>query len=275
MNSMILMVHMELGRSNAGLLRVAGELAERFGANVIGIAGCQQILTAYNDGYVPGDVIVQVHDESKQEIKEAEAEFREGFRENSAGLEWRSTVMSASLAAYVASEARSADLVITGVNSGDMLNAARLINTGELLMQVGRPVLIVPAVATKLSLDHIVIAWNDTREARRAAFDALPLLRLAKHVSVVELAAEGELAEAHGHVKDVGIWLKRHGVVPECQALQSTGEEAVQLNAIAQNHGAGVIVAGAYGHSRLREFVFGGVTSDLLKCEHHCSFMSH
>lgn len=270
-----LMVHLELGRSNAGLLRLAGEVAERFRAGVIGIAGSQIMLTSYNDGYVPGDVIVQVHDEAKQQIKEAEAEFRNALRTNAGPLEWRSTVMSASLSEYIASEARSADLVMTSVNSADLLNASRLINAGELIMQVGRPVLIVPGVTDKLNLEQIIVGWKDTREARRAAFDALPLLKKAAHVTVVELAEAGELSGSRTSVKEVVEWLKRHGVEAEFIAARSTGDEAAQLNAIAQEKDAGIIVAGAYGHNRLREFVFGGVTRNLLKCANHCSFMSH
>ncbi len=270
-----LMVHLELGRSNVGLLRIAADLAERRRADVIGIAGCQDMVTTYNDGYVPGDFLVQVRDEAKQEIKEAEAEFRSALKTRANALEWRSTVMSASLSDYIACEARSADLVITSVNSGDMLNASRLINTGELLMQVGRPVLIVPDTTDEPDIEHIVVGWKDSREARRATFDALPLLKKATHVTVVEIAPEQELAEADKRVKDVGAWLKRHGVVAECISRHSTGDEATQLNAIASKHGAGIIVVGAYGHSRLREFVFGGVTRDLLRSTGCCSFMSH
>ena len=271
----ILMVHLELGRSNAGLLWIAGELAERMHADVIGIAGCQNVVTTYSDAYVPGDVIVAVHDEEEQEIKEAEKEFRNALKGRAGALEWRSTVMSASLSEYIASEARSADLVITSVNSGDLLNASRLINTGELLMQIGRPVLIVPGATPAPNLDHLVVAWKDTREARRAASDALPLLKKATDVTVVEIAAEDDMANAHKRVADVGEWLKRHGVSAECVARHATGDEATQLHAIASKHGAGIIVAGAYGHSRLREFVFGGVTRDLLRSTGCCSLLSH
>jgi nucleotide-binding universal stress UspA family protein len=270
-----LMVHLELGRSNAGLLRVTGDLAERFHADVIGIAGCQSMLTSYNDVYVPGDVVVQVRDESHQEIKEAEAEFRGALKANTGTIEWRSTVMSASLSEYIAHEARSADLVITSVNSGDLLDASRVINIGELLMQVGRPVLIVPDTTDKPDFAHIVVGWKDTLEARRAVSDALPLLEMAEHVTVVEIAAEEDQADAHKRVKDVGGWLKRHGVAAEGTVRRATGDDASQLNAIAHKLNAGVIVAGAYGHSRLREFVFGGVTRDLLRSTACCSLMSH
>ena len=120
-----------------------------------------------------------------------------------------------------------------------------------------------------------VVGWKDTRETRRAAFDALPLLKKAAHVAVVEIAAEEELAAAGTHLDDVVGWLKRHGVVVVSLAAPSTGDDATQLNAIAEEHGADVIVAGAYGHSRLREWVLGGVTRDLLLRADRCSLVSH
>ena len=126
-----------------------------------------------------------------------------------------------------------------------------------------------------LRLEQVVVAWKDTREARRAAFDALPLLKKAAHVTVVEIAAEAELAMARVRVEDVVGWLKRHGVVAEALTLPSLYEDAGRLNAIAEQRGADVIVAGAYGHSRLREFVLGGVTRDLLLRADRCSLVSH
>src|ERR1700681_1317956 len=111
--------------------------------------------------------------------------------------------------------ARSADLVIMGVASGALADASRRVKTGDLVMQVGRPVLIVPAAADKLKLERVVIGWKDTRETRRAIFDALPLLKQAVHVAIVEIAAEEELAAARTHLDDVVNWLKRHGVAAE------------------------------------------------------------
>jgi nucleotide-binding universal stress UspA family protein len=269
------MVRLELGRSNAGLLAIAGDLAEQFHSSMIGIAGSQVEIASYNDGNATGEIIVEARDDSKRETKEAEAEFRGALKAKTGSIDWRSTVMSPSLSEYIAAKARSADLVISTANIGDIPNTSRLNKTGELLMQVGRPVLIVPGNATKLNLDSIVVAWNDTREARRAAFDALPLLTKAAHVTVVELTEKEGLPSAQSHVKDVGGWLKQHGVVAECMALLSTGDEETQLNDIAHEQGADIVVASAYGHGRLHEFVFGGVTRDLLKCQNHYSLMSH
>jgi nucleotide-binding universal stress UspA family protein len=190
-------------------------------------------------------------------------------------LEWRSEVVFTPLSEYIAREARSADLVITGVGSGGILDASRLMNIGDLVMQVGRPVLVVPAAANKLKLEQVVVGWKDTRETQRAAFDALPLLKTATRVTVVEISADEELAAARTHVEDVVGWLKWHGVVAECHASPSIGDDANLLNAIAREQGADVIVAGAYGHSRMREWVLGGVTRDLLLRAEHFALLSH
>ena len=71
-----LMVHMELGRPNAALLRVAGDLAEKFSASVTGIAVCQPMRVIYSEGYVPGDLIAEDRIEREAELATAEAEFR-------------------------------------------------------------------------------------------------------------------------------------------------------------------------------------------------------
>jgi nucleotide-binding universal stress UspA family protein len=271
-----LMVRLELGQSNAGLLQIAGNLAERLQASVIGIAARQPLLVSYGDGYMSADIIEQDRKDFEKEIREAEAEFRIALQARVSDLEWRSAMIFASLSDYLANQARSADLVITGVDrSGSLFDSSRRVNVGDLVMQAGRPVLIVPASADKLNLERALIGWKDTRETRRAAFDALPLLQKAAHVTVVEIAAGEELAAAGAHLRDVVGWLKRHGVVAESIASPSTGDDATRLNAIADEQRADLIVAGAYGHSRLREWVLGGVTRDLLLRAARCSFVSH
>ena len=270
-----LMVHLELGRSNAGLLQIAGDLAERFHASVIGIAACQPMQIVYGDGFISGDIYEQDRQELDKEMKAAEAEFRSALQTRAATLEWRSTVMFTLLSDYLAREARSADLVITGIASGDLFDSSRSVNTGDLVMRAGRPVLVVPAAAGKVRIDRVVVGWKDTREARRAVSDALPLLKGASHVAVVEIAVEEGLAAARTQIEDVAGWLNRHGIKAECLTSPSTGDDATALYAMAQDQGADVIVAGAYGHSRLREWALGGVTRDLLLRANWCSLLSH
>jgi nucleotide-binding universal stress UspA family protein len=270
-----LMVHLELGEPNAALLRVARDIATRVGATVIGIAASQPLQAVFGGSYATGDVIQQDREEVETEVEVAEVEFRSEFQAYSEPIEWRSSVIFGSLCDYVAGEARSADLVITGVPASSLLGGSRCLNMSEFVMQVGRPVFIVPRSIKEAKLDRVVVAWKDTREARRAAYDALPILKMASHVSVVEIATDDGLADACLHVQDVVAWLKRHGIAAEAVTSGSTGDDAELLRFIAEGRNADVIVAGAYGHGRLREWMLGGVTKDLLLRAERCSLVSH
>ena len=270
-----LMVHLELGRSNAGRLRVAADIAQRFRAEVVGIAACRPMNMTFSDGYVPAEIIDQDRERIEKETTEAETEFRSSLQGRVTKVEWRSVVTFSSLSDYITCEARSADLVVTGVTPGRFLDNSRTVNLGDLIMQLGRPILMVPPAPDILKLDRVVVGWKDTREARRAVSDALPVLKAAAQVTVVEIAGEDELAAARSHVEDVVDWLERHGVRAKALTLTSTGNDSTQLNAIAHERGANLIVAGAYGHSRLREWALGGVTRALLGSASRCSLLSH
>lgn len=269
-----LMVHLELGQSNAGLLRTAGGLAARFQADVIGIAACQPMQLMYSDGYIPGDLIERDQGEREAEVKAAETEFRAAFPAGSP--EWRSAVIMEPLADYLACEARSADLFITGVDqNASIFDTSRHVSIGDLVTRIGRPVLVVPATADRMTPERVLVAWKDTRESRRAVFDAIPLLKKASHVAIVEIAAREELDAARARLDGVGAWLKRHGIAAVSLPVPSTGDDMGQLNTVAGEQGADVIVAGAYGHSQLREWALGGMTSDFLLRADRCTLVSH
>ena len=286
-----LMVHLQVGQPNRAVLLAAAGLAERFGAGVIGVAACQPIQLVYSDGYIAGDVFERDREEKDREVAKAEAAFRAAFRARGNLLEWRSTITLGASCGWVADQARCADLVVTGVGApADPFDPSRRVNTGELVMQAGRPVLVVPHGADgpgldypglehtgsgEVSLDHVMIAWKDTRETRRAVLDALPLLQQAAWVSIVEAAVAQDMDDARSHVADVAAWLGRHGVAASGQAVPSDGGDAAQLDAIARDYGAGLVVAGAYGHSRVREWALGGVTRSLLMHSSRCSLLSH
>ena len=269
-----LMVHLELGRSNAVLLEVAADFASRFESAVIGIAGCQPMQMYYAEGYSV-DVLEQEQKGIDDEIKAAESEFRSALLSKVAHVEWRSTSTFEAVTEYLAREARAADLVLTGVASGDILDSSRAVNTGDLVLQVGRPVMIVPLAAKTLRLDQVLVAWKETRESRRAIADALPLLKAASRVTLGAIAAQEDLEIARAQLADVAHWLARHGVTAEQIASPAIGDDANALWSLAQDLGADLVVAGAYGHSRLREWVLGGVTKDLLLSKDRYSFLSH
>ena len=134
--------------------------------------------------------------------------------------------------------------------------------------------LVVPPEAEYLKLSNVVIAWKDTREARRAVADALPLLHRAKDVTVVEVVeGAADRAAAQAGVNDVAAWLGRHAVTAVGRVIHAS-DESDQLDTLWKN-GADLVVAGAYGHTRFREWVLGGMTHNLLTRSRRCSFLAH
>jgi nucleotide-binding universal stress UspA family protein len=143
-------------------------------------------------------------------------------------------------------------------------------------MRVGRPVLIVPSGTEWLKLKTVVVAWKDTREARRAVNDALPLLHLARDVVVIELIeADADQAAAKARVDDVAGWLTRRKINASSITAKALIGVTGQLSIFAQDEGADIIVAGAYGHTRFQEWLFGGVTRELLSQKKHSVLLSH
>lgn len=258
-----LMVHLEFGRSNAAILKVASDLAQRFDASVIGIGARKPLMVAYGGVCTSGEIIAQDRADADKEAEEAEQEFRAVLKP-AADLRWRWALTPEPLCEYFAREARCADLILTGMERPSLLADTRHSDIGDLVMRAGRPVLVIPPGVERIGKDRMLLAWKDTREARRAAFDALPLLKLAGGVTVVQVAPDDRLDEVRGPLSDVADWLGRHGVAAEPLAVASHGSDAAALARVSNELRADVIVAGAYGHSRLREWVLGGVTYDLL-----------
>ena len=273
MTSPTLLVNLEPGESNAGLLQVAGGLADRLGASVIGVAARQPMqLDVSGTCYISAEIINEERAERDLEMSDAEAEFRAVF--DRPHHEWRSSMSFASPSGYIVDQARHANLLLTGMPRHEPADQTRA-TAGELVMQCGRPVLVIPHAPATPSLGRILLAWKDTREARRAALDALPLLERAQQVTVVEIVADEELPAARERLADVSNWLARHGVASDVLACASIGDDAGQLDAVAREAGANLVVAGAYGHSRLREWAFGGVTRTLLLRGDRCAMLSH
>jgi hypothetical protein len=117
-----LMVHLEPGRSNTGLLKIAGNLAVRLQADVIGITACQHMQIIQGDGHIPAALLEADRNEIEKEIADAETEFRDVLGAKVRSLEWRSRASFESLSDYLAEEMRCADIVITRPASGDLLD---------------------------------------------------------------------------------------------------------------------------------------------------------
>jgi nucleotide-binding universal stress UspA family protein len=257
-----LLLHMALGQANEARLASTRYLAERFDALVIGAAACDPQPPASVEGLYPPDVIVADRGYAQEQLETAEAEFRRGFAGRQNRIEWRGAF--APPAPYLAAQSRAADLVVTGAVKPELLADPNWrLDPAELVMRAGRPMLLVPEASGGLGLNTIIVGWKDNRESRRAVSDALPLARLAERVLVASVAEDDE-ADAHAGTGDVVGWFHRHDIAAEERRLPLVSDPASQLEKLAHEEGASVIVAGAYGHSRTREWILGGVTRDFM-----------
>ncbi len=135
-----------------------------------------------------------------------------------------------------------------------------------LLMATGVPFLLLPEHWTGPTAEHVVVAWNASREARRAISDALPLLVGA--LSVTILVVDPHKNSRHGEEPgaDVALYLSRHGAKVVVEQVRSNGEPVADvILGFAKRHHQDLIVVGAYSHARTAEMIFGGVTRRLLR----------
>ena len=260
---------------NAGMLAVVADLAGRFGAAVIGVAARQASTPGIVRGVGPREPDRHDFDKFVDLSAAAEAEFRAALPKVQ-DLQWRSQMTFGPVYEYVAAESRGADLVVATLDSGEgIFLPSEQAEVGDLLMRLGRPTVIVPSDAGGLKLTSALVCWDDKREARRAIADALPLLQASNRVDVVEIVNGKDMDGARRRLGDVGDWLARHGVEAQCSARVSNGSESTQLADFAKDMNVDLVVAGAFGHSRLREWAFGGVTRDLLLHTDCCVLASH
>lgn len=249
---------------------LAANLADRFSSRLIGAAAHPIAAPMYVEVPVAGVVsTVEIEEgRARENLAKAEAAFRKAAGSRNA-VEWRQAVTFA--LDHVLAQARAADLIVAARprRDGPMFDPMS-VDGGGLVMAAGRPVLFVPPGLEQLSAKRIVIGWKDTRESRRAIWDALPLLKAAEEVSVVSVETDDRAA------KDVAAYLGSHGVAAVAKAQpKPTGSVGDELVRIANSERADLIVCGAYGHSRIGEWVFGGVTHDLLDHSPICCLMAH
>jgi len=275
MNRPTLLCHMEVNSENKAVLAVSADLAHRTDAAVIGIAACQP-MQPFGEMPYAGDLLEADMAEIRRETRAAEQIFRSFMSDKVRQLSFRSAATYQELADYIAGQARAADYVITGPDiGGSLLNNTRHTNIGDLVMNTGRPVIIVPAGAAQCPLVSVVIAWKDRREARRAVADALPLLPLARQIMVVEIARKGDAENAAHRTADVTSWLGRHGVLARPMVRTADGSDVDCLHQFLEEQNCDFLVAGAYSHSRIGEWAFGGVTTDLLLNPDRITLVSH
>ena len=269
------MVSLALDESNEARLEAAGQIAERFDSGIVGIAAAQFSPPVYfTSGEQAQNLIDQGQALIRKRMSELEVQFREATKNRAKYVEWRCAIDFP--ARYILQEARCADIIVSGGQSNALSDPFALASPKDLVMQAGRPLLIAPDNVSWLDLRSVLMAWKDTPEARRAIAYSLPMLRKAKEVTVAEIVEAGDnRSAAVSRVRDVVAWLSRHGVSASEVVPEDGGDVIAQLDAIAANVGAGVVVAGAYGHSRFRELILGSMTQHLITQSSRCVLLSH
>lgn len=220
-----------------------------------------------------GDALKQWLEEKRKSIDEHEADTKAIFTRHSASSrqnwEWRQVEADLMPSGDMALDfARCADLVLVGrLESGSSLTDPDM-TLEQLMFESGRPVVVIPKNYSGQHIgQRIVVAWNGTLEASRAAFDSLPLLSntTAKSVRLVCPPAPDKGSPQLPQGTDLAEALARHGIEPEVRALPGRRSNAgLEILAQCEEFDADLLVMGAYGHSRLREYVFGGTTETVL-----------
>jgi nucleotide-binding universal stress UspA family protein len=266
-----IMVYVGLDSLPEQRISTAATLAARFNAALVGFSA-----QGLPEPFVAEGVVIE--ETTKEDIARLTDEFdRKGtwFRKVASrpDAEWRWALEFPTEA--LMSRANAADLIVIGPVRSSHIPYG-LLAPGRLILNAGRPVLFVPDGVAALAANHVVIGWKNTREARRAVLDALPFLRAAGRVSIVEVHRDTPHSHATAATDDLVQYLARHAIKAQPHNLRHRdGSEADDLIHFALREKADLLVTGAYGHSRLGEWIFGGMTKDLLDRSPICCLMSH
>jgi len=266
-----ILVHLDTTSRCATRLELAARLATQHGAHLTGVHVIDIPSANYFYGaampFVPAnpeEIVERIRAEATEAAKPLERAFRDCLGRNNLEGEWR--LVEGAPASTVALHARYTDLTIVGQpNRAEPQDADAV--TVTTVMTSGRPVLAVPFTGEFPTLgERVLVAWNASREAARALNDALPLLKGAQQVTVLAINPQRGVG-GHGDVPaaDIALHLARHGLRAEAtHTVARDISDGEALLSYAADIGADLIVAGAYGHSRARELVFGGVTRTLI-----------
>ncbi len=261
-----------------GVMDAALPLAGKFGAHLIGTHVISRVpVIGTIDAQVPPDIIEQYVQHMREDAAVIEAAFSNAVKGARVQTEWRQheqKILGADILQMISEQTRCADLVVMG-QSGAEQRVGEL--TADIVIAAGRPVIIVPDGAADTSLaDKIVIAWDGSREATRAAFDSLPLLKEAQTVLVVTIQKRGREDAVAPPGGELALSLARHGVNAEA-VLAGKGDESTgeALSRYVSEQDCDLLVMGCYGHSRLRERLFGGATRHILQNMTLRVLMSH
>lgn len=258
-----IIVQLDIDSPASPRARYAQELAQRFDATLIGFAAADAyvFVSGDNGAAAVAEIMRQRRAEIEDRLKVMQEEF---LRIGGDRAFWREEIGDPT--GLLAMHARAADLIVTGAPAkGVASDRHRVVDAGSLVLSAGRPVLIAVDNLAPLNPKNVLVAWKNTREARRAVSDAMPFLTGAQHVLVATIEEQGQ-RNARESAEDVVRFLARHGVKARSEVIGVGNADPCEAVAeLARAMDAGLVVAGGYGHSRIREWAFGGMTRSLLK----------
>ena len=274
-----ILIHVDDSEQVDGRLDVAVGLARTHDAHLAAIYAIPDpFISLYaDDGYIPADVTESKAERARKRTAAARKRFEERMGRIGIEAEWREA--EGYPANVISLNAKYADLTVVGQSYPD--DPQNYPNPGlpaEVALGTGRPILVVPYIGARQEMGrNVLVAWNGSREATRAVNDALPILERADKVTVLAVNPKKNGSD-HGDIPsaDIALHLARHGV--KAEASRTVSDELkvgpIILSRIS-DLGADLVVMGAYGHSRMRELLMGGVTRDLLRHMTVPVLMSH
>jgi len=278
MSYQTILVHCDAGKKVSCHLDVAAELAGRFGSVFVGLHAQPpfEAPTFAEGAFSMGPIFKAYEEGARADLATSRAAFDKALKGRHVPAEWRIIDDYPEEALTIA--ARYADLVVVGQSTPDNVTITPENLPESVALATGRPVLVVPHIgADKPPGKKVMLCWNASRESARAASDAMPFLKAADEVIVLIVDPK---ASANGHGAepgaDVATWLARHGVKVSVQR-EVAGDTDIGnvILSRAADLDVDLIVMGAYGHSRMRELVMGGVSRTLLSSMTVPVLMSH
>ena len=250
-----------------GILEFAGVLAQEHGANLIAVFLQREPALTPPETFARGKGIRDVIDAHQAQLEEIEAHHRALFdnivRRHEIRPEWRSVSYFSS---DVGGHAHYADLAVVARPAPAGLTASPPGLIESLVVTSGRPIIVFPPRGTVSRVRRILVGWNARREAVRAVADARPLLARAEAIEVLVIDHQRHAGHGQEPGADIARHLANQGAQVEVRRLSSGGEDVGHLLlSQAAAFGADLVVMGAYGHSHLSEWVFGGVTQTVLR----------
>ena len=252
-------------------------VADTFKAHVLGVAFADEpVIPGTVMGGIPPELIESQIAEANKKARAAVTRFEQAASRAGVSAETRILTTSISGAAdQLGRLGRRFDLVVVGQAGREKSLPDQVVDEG-VLFESGRPVIFVPFIQkTGLKLDRVMLCWDGSRTATRAIADSLPFLQKAKQVEIVMVASKaGKSDEVPG--ADLGQHLARHGLKVDVKRITSPDIDVTStVLSYAADSSADMIVMGGYGHSRLREFILGGVTRGILETMTVPVLMSH